>query len=70
MEWAICSSFAPITGAVAAIADPPQIAEPTPTSVIVFHSNFNSLPTSHAVSPAASKVNIINKMVCFPAAMT
>ena len=30
IAWAISSSLASITGAVAAIADPPQIEEPTP----------------------------------------
>ncbi len=33
MTWAISSSSASMTGAVAAIAEPPQIEEPTPTSV-------------------------------------
>ena len=33
MDWAISSSSASITGAVAAMADPPQILDPTPTKV-------------------------------------
>ena len=33
MAWAISSSSASMTGAVAAMADPPQMEEPTPTSV-------------------------------------
>ena len=36
IDWAISSSLAPITGAVAAIAEPPQIEEPTPMSVDIF----------------------------------
>ena len=32
MDWAISSSSAPMTGAVAAMAEPPQMEEPTPTS--------------------------------------
>ena len=39
---AIDSSLALITGAVAAIADPPQIEEPTPTKVAISLSNLNS----------------------------
>ena len=35
-DCATSSSRAPITGAVAAIADPPQIEEPTPTRIDVF----------------------------------
>ena len=33
MAWATSSSFASITGAVAAIAEPPQMEEPTPIRV-------------------------------------
>ena len=39
----ISSSFAPMTGAVAAIAEPPQIDEPTPISVEMFAGVFISL---------------------------
>ena len=39
---AIDSSFALITGAVAAIAEPPHIEEPTPTKVVISLSNLNS----------------------------
>ena len=39
---AIDSSFALITGAVAAIADPPQIEEPTPTKVAISLSSLNT----------------------------
>lgn len=35
---ATSSSFALITGAVAAMAEPPQIEEPTPTRVAMFKS--------------------------------
>ena len=37
---ATSSSSASITGAVAAIAEPPQIDEPTPTSVEIFSGMF------------------------------
>lgn len=43
MDCAISSSFAPMTGAVAAIAEPPQIDEPTPISVEMFAGVFISL---------------------------
>ena len=36
MAWAISSSSASITGAAAAIAEPPQIDDPTPTRVAIF----------------------------------
>lgn len=38
IEVATSSSFALITGAVAAIAEPPQIDEPTPTRVAMLVS--------------------------------
>ena len=37
---ATSSSFASITGAVAATAEPPQIEEPTPTSMEIFAGIF------------------------------
>ena len=40
IDCATSSSVASITGAVAAIADPPHIDEPTPTSVAEFTSTF------------------------------
>ena len=35
IDWAMSSSDALITGAAAAIAEPPQIEEPTPTKVAI-----------------------------------
>ena len=43
IAWAISSSSASITGAVAAIAEPPQIDEPTPIYVAIFDGIFKSL---------------------------
>lgn len=43
IDWAISSSFASITGAVAAIAEPPQIEEPTPIRVETFAGVFINL---------------------------
>ena len=36
MAWATSSSSASMTGAVAAMAEPPQMEEPTPTKVEIF----------------------------------
>ena len=43
IAWAISSSSASITGAVAAIAEPPQIDEPTPINVAILDGIFKSL---------------------------
>ena len=39
-----------MTGAVAAIAEPPQMEEPTPTKIEVLEGTFNTLRSSHAIS--------------------
>ena len=44
IEKATSLSCAFITGAVAAIAEPPQIAVPTPIKVVVLLSIFNNFP--------------------------
>ena len=43
MDWAISSSSAPMTGAVAAMAEPPQMEEPTPTSTEILLGIFSRL---------------------------
>lgn len=43
IEVAMSSLFAPMIGAVAAIAEPPQIEEPTPMSIETLVSSFISL---------------------------
>ena len=43
MDCATSSSFALITGAVAAIAEPPHMEEPTPTSMALFGCSFIAL---------------------------
>ena len=43
IDWAISSSLASITGAVAAIADPPHIEEPTPIKIAIFLSKCITL---------------------------
>lgn len=42
IDCAISSSSAPMTGAVAAIAEPPQIEDPTPTSIDVFAGTLST----------------------------
>jgi poly(A) polymerase len=45
--------------AIAAIADPPQMAVPTPISVVVFPVRRSILPAQNAVTKAAKKVKLI-----------
>ncbi len=40
MAWAISSSSAPMTGAVAAMAEPPQMDDPTPTRMEILAGIF------------------------------
>ncbi len=42
-------SSASMTGAVAAIAEPPQMEEPTPTRIDVLEGTFSTLRSSHAM---------------------
>jgi len=42
MDCAISSSSASMTGAVAAIAEPPQMEEPTPIKIALFVGSFKS----------------------------
>ena len=50
MACATSSSSASITGAVAAIADPPQIEEPTPISVDIFPGMCMTLCRTQAMT--------------------
>ncbi len=59
MEKAMSLSLAPITGATAAMAEPPQIAVPAPIRVVVLRSSFSNFPTERATAKAVSRVNII-----------
>ena len=47
MDWATSSSLAPMTGAVAAMAEPPQIDDPTPMSVAILPGMWASLHTTY-----------------------
>ena len=59
MDWAISSSSASITGAVAAMAEPPHMDEPTPISVATFDGTLNSLNTINATISDVAIVDII-----------
>ena len=60
IDWAISSSSAPMTGAVAAMAEPPQIEEPTPTSVEILEGIFNSFCMIKAIT---SDVVIVERII-------
>ena len=60
MDWAISSSSAPMTGAVAAMAEPPQMEEPTPIKVDILASICSSLCKTKA---ATSEVVMVDRMM-------
>ena len=60
IAWAISSSSASMTGAVAAIAEPPQIDEPTPTSVEILRGMFM---TRHRTKEITSEVVMVETMM-------
>ena len=66
MDCAISSSSAHMTGAGAAIAEPPQIDEPTPTSTDVFAGTLRTLCNIHAITRDAVIVQIMIGSDCFP----
>ena len=63
---ATSSSSAPITGAVAAMAEPPHIDEPTPIRILVFESIFAHLCITKAIT---SDIDIVHRIIgsdCLP----
>ena len=50
IAWAISSSSASMTGAVAAMADPPQMEEPTPTSVEILDGILSARHKTKAIT--------------------
>lgn len=64
MAQATSSSFASMIGAVAAIADPLQIDEPTPTRVAMF-PEIRSARQPHASSRAVAMVHTIMGAIAF-----
>ena len=60
IDCATSSSLAPITGAVAAIAEPPQIDEPTPISVAVLLCTLSTLCIRNATR---RQIEIVHNMI-------
>ena len=60
IDCAISSSFAPITGAVAAIAEPPHIDEPTPIKVAILGCIFKAL---YKTKDTISDIEIVDKII-------
>ena len=66
MDCATSSSSASITGAVAAMALPPQIEDPTPTRIALFVRSFSAL---YKINAMIRDVAIVDTMIgrdCFP----
>jgi hypothetical protein len=63
---ATSSSSALITGAVAAIAEPPQMEEPTPIKIEIFAGTCMTLRSTYAITRAADIVLIIIGSDCLP----
>ena len=70
MACATSSSFAFITGAAAAIADPPQTEVPIPIKVVRFASNLKALPTKYATKKEEDSVKTSIIKDCPPTAIT
>ena len=66
MDCATSSSDALITGAVAAMALPPQMEEPTPTRIALFVRSFSALYRIKAMIRDVEIVEIIIGRDCFP----
>ena len=60
IDVAMSSSLALITGAVAAMAEPPQIDEPTPTRVAMSESIFKTFAAAKAI---ISAVEIVERII-------
>ena len=70
MDCATSSSSASITGAVAAMAEPPQIEDPTPTRVAVFAGMCISFCITQAMMREVAMVDKIMGSDCFPVSRT
>ncbi|MPN10033.1 hypothetical protein SDC9_157326 [bioreactor metagenome] len=66
MDCAISASSASITGAVAAMADPPQTEEPTPMSTEIFVGIFMILYKANATISEVLMVDKIMGSDCRP----
>ena len=70
IDCATSSSSASITGAVAAIAEPPHIEEPTPIRVATFAGIFINLLIRNAIISDMPIVHIIMGSDCLPVSST
>ena len=66
IDCATSSSPASMTGAVAAIAEPPQMDEPTPMSVAIFEGICMALCSTNAIRSEAAMVQMIMGRDCTP----
>ena len=66
MDWATSSSSASITGAVAAMAEPPQMEEPTPTKVEILEGIRRALCSTKAMSRETAMVQTMMGRDCLP----
>ena len=66
IAWAISSLSASTTGAVAAMAEPPQIDDPTPTRIEIFLGIFKALHKIYETISDVAIVLIIIGMEIFP----
>ena len=70
MAWATSFSLAWMTGAVAAMAEPPQIEEPTPTKVASLVSRLKKRWKKKAIIKAIEIVERMTGREDFPTAKT
>ncbi len=70
MAWATSSSSALITGAVAAMAEPPQMEEPTPTRVEMLDGICMSLWSTKAITREVVMVHTMMGRDCLPVSST
>ena len=66
MDCATSSSSAPMTGAAAAMADPPQMEDPTPMRVAVLSGILNARRRIAASNSAVQMVPTMIGRDCFP----
>ena len=66
MDCATSSSEASITGAVAAMALPPQIEEPTPTRIALLVRSFSALYKINAMIREVAIVEMMIEETVFP----
>jgi len=66
IDWATSLSSASITGAVAAMAEPPQMDDPTPTNIEVLADTLRAFCKIHAIRSDVVIVQMIMGRDCLP----